>query len=160
MSNLDDNVADVLAQKENLPIESPNFPVIPIENKEYLDEKIKKIVVRCENMLDNLESDMESFENDDDDARKFMGRMTLKIAAYNAYSCLVNAITGNVRELRELSKMLLGVNLLNTKDDEEKDNKNIKMSSGDLLKIINNAKENNSMNEVDAEFKVLNEEKK
>lgn len=146
-------------EKNELMQEVNGLPQITIKDQSYLEDKTKTLIEKTERVLSQLEKDMFG-DSEGLEAPKITPNM--KVAAYNAFSCLSNSVSMQIRELRELNKMVLGMDMMNSevltkKYDEEQQlkSKTIKMSSSDLLKLINEAKNSNQLNAVNAEYKVI-----
>jgi hypothetical protein len=155
-------ISSIIADKQELSTEiknTVNLPQVTIHDREYLENKTKTMITRCENMLDQLE---ESFRPSVDDDGKI--KINFSLYGVDVYAKVVNAVAVQVRELRELNRMVMGIDVINAEgmlkqfeDKQEKQSKTIKMSSSDLLKLIKEAGESNQLNAVDAEFKVINQ---
>lgn len=155
------DIATIIAEKQELSTEVKsmmNLPQVTIHDRDYIENKTKGMITRCEMMLDQLE---ESFKPTVDNE----GKIKINFSLYGAdvYAKVVNAVAVQVRELRELNRMVMGIDVINAdsmlrKAEEVKNtqNKTIKMSSSDLLKLIKEAGESNQLNAVDAEFKIIN----
>lgn len=136
------------------------LPQVTIRDREYLEDKTKGMIQRCEMILDRLES---SFEPTLDAEGKEKNNFTLY--GVDVYAKVVNAVAVQVRELRELNKMVLGMDLVNTEtavkmaiESKEKENSTVKMSSSDLLKLIKTAENNKEIKTEPAEFVEVSKE--
>ena len=156
-------ISSIIAEKQELSTEIKNtasLPQVTIHDRDYLETKTKGMISRCENMLDQLE---ESFKPSVDDEGKI--KINFSLYGVDVYAKVVNAIAVQVRELRELNRMVMGIDVINAEgmlkqfeEKQEKQSKTIKMSSSDLLKLIKEAGEANQLNAVDADFKVVNQQ--
>jgi hypothetical protein len=161
------SISTVIAEKGELTTEVNgllNLPSVTIKDRGYLEEKTKGMISRCERILDALES---SFNNppEIDDRGKEKGGFSLY--AVDVYAKIVNAVAVQIRELRELNKMVMGIDVINaeqiikkTDADKESKSKDVKMTSTDLLKLIKEASKKTELNAVDAIFDEVKPEPK
>lgn len=131
---------------------------ITVPEKDYILGKSKDMITRLENIMTMIEK---SFEPTSDES----GKIKINFSYYGAdvYAKLANVITGHIREIRELSKSMMTLDIINFEsrikaiEENSNENQKIKLSSSDLLKIIKKASENSQLNAVNADFKVINE---
>lgn len=138
------SIAGIIAEKGELVNQVNgmlNLPSVTIEDKGYLQEKSKDMISRCERILDRLE---QSFEPTTDAEGKTKDNFSLY--GVDVYAKMVNTVSSHIRELRELGKMVMGIDMINTEQamklseaENQQKSKNIKMSSSDLLKLIKTA---------------------
>lgn len=170
-------ISSIIAEKGELSTEVAklnNLPQITIKDRDYLETRSKSMIGRCENILDILDNTFQralSGEDDeDDDANCEKGKKKKKkgieLYAIDVYSKLVNAIAVQIRELRELNKMVMGIDAINAEqvmkkmeNENEGRSKEIKMTSSDLLKLIKEASKKDALDAIDAEFNVVKPEK-
>ena len=156
-------ISGIITEKRELTTEVnglASLPQVTIRDREYIETKTKAMITRCENMMEQLE---ESFKPTVDDEGKIKNNFSLY--GVDVYAKLVNVVASQIRELRELNKLALGMDVVNAEsmlkkieEDSDKKSKNIKLSSSDLLKLIREAGESNQLHAVDAEFKVVNKD--
>jgi hypothetical protein len=161
------SISSVIAEKGELTTEVKslmNLPVIAIKDRAYLEDKTKGMISRCERILDTLERSFDTEEEVDESGKKKSG---FTLYAVDVYAKIINAVAVQIRELRELNKMVMGIDAINAeqmikKSDEEKESKSkdVKMTSTDLLKLIKEASKKPEINAVDAEFNVVTPEPK
>jgi hypothetical protein len=153
-------ISTIIAEKKELTAEIENLPQITIRDREYIENKTKVMITRCENMMDQLEESFKPTVNDE-------GKIQINFSLYgvDVYAKLVNSVASQVRELRELNRMAMGIDVINTeayivskkKEPVQETNTTIKMTSSDLLKLIKEAGASNQLNAIDAEFDVINQ---
>lgn len=168
-------ISSIIAEKGELSTEVAklnNLPQVTIKDREYLETRSKSMIARCENILDMLDRSFERAVNGDDDDgeecadEKKKKKKGLELYAVDVYSKLVNAIAVQIRELRELNKMVMGIDVINAQQvmktlesENEGKSKEIKMTSSDLLKLIKEAGKKEALEAVDAEFNDVKPEK-
>lgn len=168
-------ISSIIAEKGELSTEVAklnNLPQVTIKDREYLETRSKSMISRCENILDILDRSFERAVNgeDDDEEESADGKKKKKkgveLYAIDVYSKLVNAIAVQIRELRELNKMVMGIDVINAQQvmktmesENEGKSKEIKMTSSDLLKLIKEASKKDVADAIDAEFNVVTPEK-
>lgn len=159
------SISTIISDKQELSSEIKNtlaMPQVTIRDREYLESKTKGMIDRCELMLNRLE---ESFEPTTDDEGKI--KVNFSLYGVDVYAKIVNAVAVQVRELRELNRMVMGIDVINAEgmmksleSKKEDESKTVKLTSSDLLKLIKEAGNNNQMNAINAEFKILKTEPK
>jgi len=166
-------ISSIIAEKGELSTEVArlnNLPQITIKDRDYLETRSKNMIGRCENILNMLDRSFERAENGDDDEEECEGKKKKKkgveLYAIDVYSKLINAVAVQIRELRELNKMVMGIDAINAEqvmkkmeDENEGKSKEIKMTSSDLLKLIKEASKKDPILAVDAEYNVVKPEK-
>lgn len=154
-------ISSIIAEKGELVSEVTKLaglPQVTIHDREYLETKTKGMIARCEAVLNTLENRFESTEIDD----KGEPKTKFNLYAVDVYAKIVNAVAVQVRELRELNRMVMGIDVINAEqmvkkqeeDNGKKDN-TVKLSSSDLLKIIKEAGAKSQVRAVNAEFEVI-----
>jgi hypothetical protein len=140
------------------------LPTVEIKDREYLETKIKGLIERTTNVLDIIDNDLNSKNVDGSagiapQAKAFM----LKV-----YADVCNAVSIQLRELRELSKMTYAMDMVTTEQtmraneeaqliNKAKDKKYI-LSGSDLAELVDAARATSQMNSVDASFKIIGEQ--
>lgn len=90
----------------------------------------------------------------------------LKIGAnarqFEVYAGLMNSIFGGLKDLKDLNKTQIDTLIKQGELKDESENKNgvnvnVKMTGKDLLTMIENARNDNQLNAVEAEFKIEDE---
>ena len=126
-----------IAKKEN----------ITLEDKDYLETTLKSIINLSKTVL-------ETHTN------------TIKIGSDNraieVTGKLVESITGTLRELRELNKVVCDMEMMQGSLEPEPEEKqiNFNMTADQLLSFIDSAKKNSEVNRIEATFNVLDDEPK
>jgi len=139
---------------ENVPaVINKNLPVVPIapqetifEDKIYLQERLKNLVENSETILTKLATDIKTGS----DARKF-----------EVYGELLGSITNTLKELRDLNKMSIDTNIMENPNEVPgaTTNVNVFLSSSELQKMMESAREKSEINKIDATFEIVNDEK-
>jgi len=131
---------------------------IKIRDQDYIEERIKSLISRCETILTQLDIDMKD---------PAVITPNMKLRAVEVYAAMANAVSIQIRELRELNKMVMGLDMVNNEniakkieeeaqEKKEKDSK-IMLTSSQLNSLIADAMKNNSLNKIEADFKVVEE---
>lgn len=110
-----------------------------LKDKEYLEEKIKKLIQLTEDNLDKLSSDI---------------RIGAHPRMYEVLATLANSMILQVKELRELNKMIMDTDLLNDPVDQNKlDAKvTINVTGKELLEIYKEKQK--QMDAINTEFDI------
>jgi len=154
--NAERSLTNVAVDKAVISNQISNLPTaITIQDREYMEGKIKDTIAASESIREKLEKDIK--EN------TISPNMMLR--AYEVHSTIVNAIAIQIRELRELNKMLMSLEVINNtniskqqeeelKKKEEEEKKTVKMSPSEFLKqlIAEAEKEKDKKPVTDAEF--------
>lgn len=115
---------------------------IDVNEIEYMEFEIKSSIAGLEDILNKLSQDI---------------KIGSPPRMYEVYATLQSSKTTMIKELREIQKMLMDYKLKNKQIQTPTVNNttNITMSSKALLEMITNAKENNSLNQIEAEFDII-----
>jgi len=142
MANVQQEVADINTKKEEI---ETALTTARIKDSNFLEKEIKGLILSSKRVLETLEKD-------------------IKIGApprmYEVYATMVNAITGQYKELRSLNESIAKFVLENKKQnlDEVKEDHKMVLSSNDALDMYMKAKENSQLNAVDADFDLVDED--
>lgn len=160
-------ISSLIAEKGELSTEITKLaglPAVEIRDREYLEIKTKGMISRCERILDRLEESFDAIPDECDERTDAEKKSGFSLYAVDVYAKIINAVAVQVRELRELNKMVMGIDVINAeqvmkRNEEEvsKQDKTVKMSSSDLLKLIKEAGASSEIKAVDAEFKEVND---
>lgn len=115
---------------------------LSIQDEDYIRDELKSMVEQGKDVLKTLRNDI---------AIGSPPRM------YEVYADLMRATFENLRELRDLNSEIIKTEYKKRDGGEKgksaaKTTNNLILSSSELLKMVNDAKENNSLKEVKAEF--------
>ena len=116
-----------------------------IKDSNFLEKEIKGLILSSKNVLETLEKD-------------------IKIGAaprmYEVYATLLNAITGQYKELRNLNESIAKFVIENKKQnlDEVKEDHKMMMNSNDALDLYMAAKEASQMDSIEADFDIVDED--
>lgn len=141
VTSIQNEVHEIEVKKENL---ENTLMTARIKDAGFLEKEIKSLILSSKRVLETLEKD-------------------IKVGApprmYEVYATLLNAITGQYKELRSLNESIAKFVIENKKqnlDERKEDNKMI-LSSTDALSMYMDAKKNSQMDAVDADFDVMDE---
>ena len=116
-----------------------------IKDSNFLEKEIKGLILSSKRVLETLEKD-------------------IKIGApprmYEVYATMLNAITGQYKELRSLNESIAKFVLENKKYnlEEVKEDHKMIMSSNDALDLYMKAKDESQMDAIDADFDIIEDE--
>jgi len=116
-----------------------------IKDASFLEKEIKSMILSSRRVLSTLEKDI---------------KLGSAPRMYEVYATLLNAITGQYKELRSLNEAIAKYVLENKKQnlDEVKEEHKMVMNSNDALDMYMAAKESSQMDTVTAEFDILDED--
>jgi hypothetical protein len=160
-----DAVAIVQTEKQQLVAEVNNalsVPTVEIKDREYLETKIKGLIDRTVRILDMMDNDLNSSTNGEGTGIPPQAKAFI----YKTYADVTNAISIQIRELRELSKMTMGLDMVNTESiikanegkhlEEKAKQKKFMLSTSDLTELVHGIlNEKTEMSEIKAEFKII-----
>lgn len=138
-----EELVDVKEQSEKCSDLVNTDNTVSIEDGQYIKEEIKSLVSNIEEAMVKLQQDI---------------RIGSPARQHEVFAQLANAKANAIKELLSMNKILLDAKMKIIKKDPPRKvvNNNI-ISSSELLKMVNNAKKNNSLNEVEAKFKIEKE---
>ena len=115
-----------------------------LEDKEYIQMELKMLIQGGLTILDRLEQDIS---------------VGTKVRAHEVYFTGMNSIMGALKELRELNKTEIDIELAKQKQSRQGGlvggmAVNQEYDSSSLLIMLKDAQENNSLNNVKAEFRI------
>lgn len=142
------------------------------ETKEIVE--VKEQLGKCSDLMNN---DMKEIDLDDatyirDEIKNLIGNLNqamdklqqeLKIGSTarqnEVFGQLGNAKTNALKELTTMNKVVLEARVKLRKGNTPKNMtvNNLNLTSSDLLKLVNNAKKNNSLKDIEANFKIADE---
>jgi len=142
MENVQKEVATINSKKEEL---ETAISTARIKDSNFLEKEIKGLILSSKRVLETLERD-------------------IKIGAaprmYEVYATMLNAITGQYKELRNLNESIAKFVLENKKQnfEEVKEDHKLILNSNDALNMNMKAKEDSQMDSIEADFDVVDEE--
>jgi hypothetical protein len=159
LSSLDDSPAQGQSaapeQTSNAVTISDDVPSVAIQNQNYIEEKLRESAAANKHILDVLNEEI----------RDNKIPTNMKLRAYEVHANITNSISLLMREMRELAKMRLGIDMVATEymiraksKDKPKgsgDDNTIPLTSGQLLKIIKDAQRQPHMDIEDINFTVV-----
>jgi hypothetical protein len=137
-------------RKNNIITTLENLPVFTKDDQNFLIQETKDLISITNDVIDCLKEEL---------------RVGAKSSMFEAFAQVATVKMQQIKELKDIYKMLLDVALFNKpKEDEESDKKkteDITLKANDFLKIILEAQKNSTLHSIDATFEVLpnNEQK-
>ena len=115
-----------------------------IQDAEFLEREIKSVMLSSRRVLETVEKNIKIGASPRD---------------VEVYATLINAITGQFKELRNLNESMAKLVLENKKQnlEEVKEDHKMMLSSTDALDMLMQARMNSKTNAIDADFDVLDE---
>ncbi len=144
MTNIQNEVANINDAKENI---ETALQSARIKDSNFLEKEIKSLILSSKTVLETLQRD-------------------IKVGAaprmYEVYATLLNAITSQYKELRNLNESIAKFVIENKKQnlEEVKEDHKMVLSSTDALSLYMDAKEASQMDTIDAEFDIVDDEPK
>jgi len=141
MESVQQEVAAINTKKEEI---ENALTSARIKDSNFLEKEIKGLILSSKRVLETLEKD-------------------IKIGAsprmYEVYAVMLNAITGQYKELRSLNESIAKFVLENKKQnlEEVKEDHKMVMNSNDALSLYMKAKEESTMGEIDTDFQILDD---
>jgi len=142
MTNVQNEVVTINEKKEEL---ENALTTARIKDSNFLEKEIKGLILSSKRVLETLEKD-------------------IKIGApprmYEVYATMLNAITGQYKELRSLNESIAKFVLENKKQnlEETKEDHKLVLNSNDALNMYIKAKELSQMDRIDADFTIVDED--
>lgn len=128
---------------------------ITVEDREYIEYEIKSLIESNRNVMISLEQELT--------------RPGTKASFFEVYSMVSNTVLNALRELRDLNKLIIDAAIAQRKlavlentrflketsgNQPQVTNNTLILDSKSLFKMIDDAKRNSSLNDVNADFKL------
>lgn len=115
-----------------------------IQDSEFLEKEIKSVMLSSRRVLEIVEKNIKIGASPRD---------------VEVYSTLLNAITGQFKELRNLNESMAKLVIENKKQnlEEVKEDHKMILSSNDALNMLMQARTNSKTNAIDADFDILDD---
>lgn len=142
MTGVQQEVMDINNKKEEL---TTALTTARIKDSNFLEKEIKGLILSSKHVLETLEKD-------------------IKIGApprmYEVYATMLNAITGQYKELRSLNESIAKFVIENKKQnlDEVKEDHKMVLNSNDALELYQQAKKASQMDAIEADFDVIDDD--
>jgi len=142
VGNIQREVVNINTRKEEI---EQALQIAKIKDSNFLEKEIKGLILSSKRVLETLEQD-------------------IKIGAaprmYEVYATLLNAITGQYKELRNLNESIAKFVLENKKQnlDEVKEGHKMMLNSNDALEMYMAAKEASQMDTIVTDFDIIDED--
>lgn len=117
---------------------------LQIEDSGYLNKEIKACIYSARSVLDRLDSDI---------------KIGSSARMYEVYAALLNSITAQYKELRQLNEAIVKINMDQNKKSfsNMKADENISLTANQLLIMIKTASDNSEIKKIEAKFEIENE---
>lgn len=137
------NEVDMINQRKELLEEE--LEIARIKDSGFLEKEIKSLILSSKNVLQTLEKDI---------------KIGSAPRMYEVYATLLNAITAQYKELRNLNESIAKFVIENKKQnlDEKKEEHKMMMDSNDALNMYMAAKNASQMDSIDADFDIVDED--
>ena len=141
MDNIQSTVADINQKKDEIEV---SMGGARITDSNFLEKEIKSLILSSKSVLQTLENDI---------------KIGSAPRMYEVYATLLNAITSQYKELRNLNESVAKFVLENKKHnlEETKEDHRIGLSSNDALNMYIKAKESSQMSNIDTEFDIVDD---
>ena len=142
MNSISNEVRDISVKTEQI---SNALAVARIKDAEFLEREMKSVMLSSRRVLETVEKNIKIGSSPRD---------------IEVYSGLINSITGQFKELRNLNESMAKFVLENKKQnlEEVKEDHKMMMSSNDALELYMKAKTNSSMETINADFDILDDD--
>lgn len=138
-ANVESDVALIESKKNELLDKIKSKSTDLLKDQDYLDFEMKSLISDSKSVLMKLESDIRIGAN----ARQF-----------EVYAKLTDSIMNSINSLVNMNKMLWDMDRAENKPNKPQEASFV-FDSNQLLSFVHNIQKNNSLNEVDANFKIL-----
>jgi uncharacterized UBP type Zn finger protein len=130
---------EVIDEKKNI-IANKDIKSITLEDQQFLQDELKTLIMVSRTVLGRLEADI---------------KIGTAARVYEVYARLLDAVTNQYRELRELNKTIVDIQI----DQGKLNNSNnignkISLTADQLLNMVDKARARSDINKIDAVFKV------
>ena len=141
ISNIETEVQTIEDKKVSL---QTQLTSAKIRDVEFLTTEIKSLILSSKGVLRTLESEI---------------KVGAQARMYEVYGGLLNSITAQYKELRQLNESVAKFIIENKKQnlEEVKVDQKMTLTSADLNKMVAEAQENNSLDAIDATFEIEDE---
>jgi len=154
-------LAEVKNESMELQSQIGGLPSIEVKDREYLEQKCKSMIEKTERILGFIEKDI------GEEGQSIP--LNIRSKFYDSWSSLVNAVSIQLRELRELNKMVMGIDMVNNEaiikqmEEEQAERRRkregkVSLSMSELASLVKAAENNNQLNAVDATFEIMDKE--
>ena len=119
-----------------------------IEDQDFLNSELKSLILNARAMACRLENEIKVGSRSD---------------MYDAYFKAINAIGNQLKELRELNKTVVDIEIQKQKierPDQKTNRATIVLDANSLLELVKKAKKDSQMDAIDADFSVEEDEAK
>jgi len=142
------NQIEKVAERKNEIVESikNNQVGFSKEDQTFLVDEIKSLMKSTTSVLEKLERDI---------------RIGTPVRSHEVYAILANSKVNQLRELRDLYRTIMEMALFDPNSEQnnrKSEEAEVKMTFNDLMTIVQKAKEQNSLNAINADFKVVEDE--
>lgn len=136
------NEIEIIDQKKNA-IAEKDIASISLEDQKFLQDDLKTLIMISRTVLSRLEADI---------------KIGTQARTYEVYARLLDAVTNQYKELRELNKTIVDIQLERNKllepQNNNINNNKISLTPEQLLNMVDKARESSSLNKIEATFTI------
>jgi hypothetical protein len=131
---------EVIDEKKNA-IANKDIKSITLEDQAFLQDELKTLIMISRTILSRLESDI---------------KIGTPIRNYEVCAILLNAVTNQYKELRELNKAIADIQINQGRLNNNNSNtgNKISLTADQLLNMVDKARARSDINKIEAVFKV------
>jgi len=139
MKSIGNELTSLSAKTEQI---SRSLAIAEIHDAEFLEREMKSVMLSSRRVLETVEKNIKIGASPRD---------------VEVYASLINAITGQFKELRNLNESMAKFVLENKKQnlEEVKEDHKMVLSSNDALDMLMNARSNSKTHAIDADFDIV-----
>lgn len=128
---------DSFQDKKKSLVDSNNAMVLA--DQEYMRNQLKTIIINTNTVINKLENEI---------------KIGTHPRTHEVYGKLIQALTGAIKELRELNTTIVELKMKDNRLDNNIANKKISLTANQLLDMIDKAKKSSQINAIEADFTV------
>ena len=128
---------DSFQDKKKSLIDSNNAMVLA--DQEYMRNHLKTIIINTNTVINKLENEI---------------KIGTHPRTHEVYGKLIQALTGAIKELRELNTTIVELKMKDNRLDNNIANKKISLTANQLLDMIDKAKKSSQINAIEVDFTV------
>jgi hypothetical protein len=145
MEKINKEIDEFQSQKNKLIGAVQSKKIMTLEDKEFLNNETKDLIKNGKLVLEKLQNDI---------------KIGCSPRMFEVYADLLRSIILSLKELRDLNKMILDVEMFQVDPaKDQKANVNVHLTGRELLEMINGAKATNQMNSVSTDFEIVDDTK-
>lgn len=110
-----------------------------LKDQEYIDLELKTLIQTTVTVLNKLAEDI---------------RIGSHARQFEVYATLANSLKDQIRELRDMNRMLAEMEMFQSPEEKDKSTVNINMTGKEMIEMYRELQKNIEINRVDAEFEI------